>query len=432
MKDENTVNSANQTIIYDNDDIKVFEGLKSHAILNNSQLLEILDLNAEQLTYYLEDEILENPFIELEYSIEQQTPAFERFEGSKEIQEMKRNQQSLDTYLFEQIMLYRRTEIRDVMVLLIDYLDERGYLPYKLEELAQNIQADKIVILDAMTLVKQLQPAGIGAYDLRECLMIQAEQDEFAPKAAYQLLEKYFKEVSDQDYVEVQEQSGLSEDEILEAVNYYHTLRANPAALFEHVAKINLIPDITVKESGENLSIRYNRQYYPKVSFNQNYFDEMLAMDDEKLTEYILPHDNHYKTLADNLRKREQLMLEVIAEMVKAQNKFFTKQSKEKSSLSIKQVARAVRLPEPIIYRIVSNKNIEFNSYVYSVMDFINVSDAITRDGLKASFIKDKISEMIDDSSEEIDNTTIMQHLELENILVSEQIIKSYRRSLDK
>ena len=96
--------------------VKVFEGLKNSAIMSNPQLLDILDLNAEQLTYYLEDAILDNPFIDLEYSIEQQIPAFERFEGTKQAEELKESTQSLDTYLFEQILLYRHTDIRDAMV----------------------------------------------------------------------------------------------------------------------------------------------------------------------------------------------------------------------------------------------------------------------------------------------------------------------------
>src|SRR5699024_10646663 len=106
-------------------------------------------------------------------------------------------------------------------------------------------------------------PAGIGAYDLQESMMLQTEQDLHAPNVAYYLLEVFFDELRDKDYAEIQAQTQISYDEIMESVNYFHTLRTNPAALFNQVDKINLIPDVTITPVGEGLQIRYNRQYYP-------------------------------------------------------------------------------------------------------------------------------------------------------------------------
>lgn len=426
-------NDTDQHIIIDeNDSVKVFEGLKYSAIIENKQLIEILDLNVEQLTYYLEDVILENPFIDLEYTIERQIPTFERLEGTREVLEMKENKQSLDTYLFEQIMLYRHTEIRDAMVKLIDYLDERGYLPYRVEELAEKIQMPEIVTLDAMTLIKQLEPAGIGAYDLRESLMIQTEQDETAPAEAYYLLKNYFKELNEQDYSEILKKTHITLEEIKESVNYYFTLRTNPASLFEHVAKINLIPDVTVKQSGEDISIRFNRQYYPRISFNQNYYNEMLDQGDASLTDYVKPHEAHYQELANNLRIREQLILDVIKQVVKAQYAFFSQESEIQTSLSIKQIASVTRLSDAIVYRIITNKNIEFNGYVYALTDFINVSQSKTREGLRADYIKDKINHILSKSDESLSDYEVLELLEQEKIIISEQVIKNYRQSLGK
>lgn len=418
--------------IQENEPVKVFEGLKNSAIISNPQLLDILDLNAEQLTYYLEDVILDNPFIELEYSIERKIPAFERYEGSKAIERAKQGSQSLDTYLFEQILMFRHTEIRDAMVKAIEHLDERGYLPYTYQELADIIEMPEIVTLDAMTLVKQLEPAGIGAYDLRESMMLQTEQDEHAPNVAYYLLEVYFDELTDQDYAEIQDKTKLSYDEIMESVNYYHTLRTNPAALFDQVDKINLIPDVTVSESGEGLQIRYNRQYYPKITFNQRYYDEMLAQRDAALNEYIEPKEEDYQRLADNLRIREQLILEVVMSLVQAHSNYFMQKVEHTNSLSIRQIAKETRLPEPIVNMIATNKNIEFNGHVYAFTDFINVSTAITREGLSANYIKDTISDIIDNSHTHLSDEEVRLILQESKIIVGKQIVHNYRQSLGK
>lgn len=418
--------------IQETEPVKVFEGLKNSAIMSNPQLLDILDLNAEQLTYYLEDVILDNPFIDLEYSIERKIPAFERYESSKAIEQTRQGSQSLDTYLFEQILMYRHTEIRDAMVKAIEHLDERGYLPYSYKELAKMIDMPEIITLDAVTLIKQLEPAGIGAYDLRESMMLQTEQDEHAPNVAYYLLEVYFDELTDQDYAEIQEKSNLSYEEIMESVNYFHTLRTNPAALFDQVDKINLIPDVTVIESGEGLQIRYNRQYYPKISFNQSYYDEMVAQRDAALNEYIEPKEEGYQRLADNLRIREQLILEVVMSMVKAHSDYFMQQVEHTASLSIRQIAKDTRLPEPIVNMIATNKNIEFNGHVYAFTDFINISTSITREGLSANYIKNTISKIIDDSAKDLTDEEVRVILQDAKIIVGKQIIHNYRQSLGK
>lgn len=432
IEKDNIQSPVDQVMIQENEPVKVFEGLKNSAIMSNPQLLAILDLNAEQLTYYLEDAILDNPFIDLEYSIEQKIPAFERYEGSKAIEQTRDNSQSLDTYLFEQILMYRHTEIRDAMVKAIEYLDGRGYLPYTVKELAKKIEMPEIVTLDAMTLIKQLEPAGIGAYDLRESMMLQTEQDEHAPNVAYYLVEVFFKELSEQDYAEIHEKTKLSYEEIMESVNYFHTLRTNPAALFDQVDKINLIPDVTISEAGEGLQIRYNRQYYPKIAFNQSYFDEMASQKDVALNDYIEPHEEGYQRLSDNLRIREQLILDVVMHMVQEHNDYFMQKAEKPSSLSIRKIAKATRLPEPIVYHIVTNKNIEFNGHVYAFTDFINISRSITREGLSANYIKDTISQIIDEGTNKLTDEEIVDILLDAKIIVGKQIVHNYRRSLGK
>lgn len=262
--------------------------------------------------------------------------------------------------------------------------------------------------------------------------MIQTEQDGTAPSEAYFLLNHYFKELSDQDYSEILKKTNITMEEIKESVNYYYTLRTNPASLFEHVAKINLIPDVTVRQSGEDIAIRFNRQYYPRISFNQTYFNEMLSQKDENLTEYVKPHEENYQELANNLRIREQLLLEVIKQVVKAQYAYFSQQSDIQAPLSIKQIASVTRLSEAIVYRIVTNKNIEFNGYVYALTDFINVSQSKTREGLRADYIKEKINHILAKSEESMSHYEVMELLEKEKIIVSEQVIKNYRQSLGK
>lgn len=418
------------------DEIKVFQGLTQAAITNNRQLLDILDLNAEQLTYYLEEAILENPFIDLDYALEKGVANIHHHEKDVTIQgvdpQLPRMPQNLPTFLFEQIMLYRETEIRDAMVRIVDYLDDRGYLPDSYQELAKKLELSPIVVLDAITLFKQLEPAGVGARDLQESLMLQTEQDNHAPNVAYLLLEEYFEELSEQDYAEISEKTNLTNEEVMESVNYFHTLRPSPATLFDQQEKINLIPDVTIIKTTDKLGVRYNRQYYPKINFNQSYFDEMKEKNDPELLAYIEPHQTNYLKLSENLRLREQLILEVTKAIVIAQRDFFTKKSQEHEPLLIKDIAKSVRLSEPIVNLIVTNKNVEVDKYVCPLTDFINVTTKRGRSGISASNIKQLIYDILEKNSDQISDEEVVELLKEQKIMMSSQLVHNYRHGFSK
>ena len=148
--------------------MKVFEGLTTETIKGQPRLLEMLALNAEQVSYYLEETILDNPFIDFRQGQELGQNKLLSSYSKDELEDLEevKADQNLEDYLFEQIMLFRKTPIRDVMVDLVLYLDERGFIPRTPKELAQDLDRDWVLVLDALTLFKSLEPAGIGAYNL--------------------------------------------------------------------------------------------------------------------------------------------------------------------------------------------------------------------------------------------------------------------------
>lgn len=417
------------------DSIKVFDSLIQEKITSDHQLLDILDLNGEQLTYYFEEELIENPFVEFEYPIEAKVANLKKNHihgGGKLVDPQSPSvAHNLLTFIYEQIMLYRETPIRDTMILLVEYMDEKGYIPYTYQELAEKLSEDPIVVLDAITLLQQMEPAGIAAYDLRECLMLQTEQDPHAPDVAYYLLETFFEELSEEDYTEIQEKSNLSAEEILSCVNYYHTLRPSPATLFERPSRINSIPDVKVEIEGNEVHIRFNRQYYPRLSFNQTYFNEMFEKKDESLNEYILPHRDNFLSLVDALRIREELIIEVTKAIVIAQKEFFAGENNDIAPLLLKDIAKRMRLSEAVVRIIVMNKNLSFKNIVYALTDFINVTAKVGQSGLSALNVKNSIRDILEGQPTMTD-TEIVNRLAESKIMISEQLVARYRKSIEE
>ena len=412
--------------------MKVFEGLTTETIKGQPRLLEMLALNAEQVSYYLEETILDNPFIDFRQGQELGQNKLLSSYSKDELEDLEevKADQNLEDYLFEQIMLFRKTPIRDVMVDLVLYLDERGFIPRTPKELAQDLDRDWVLVLDALTLFKSLEPAGIGAYNLQEALMLQTERDDSAPTMAYYLLESFFEALEDRDYTSIEAQTPFSQDDILTCVNYYHMLTAYPASLFKEDKEMPLRPDFTLEILGGNqVSLRYNRGIYPSLVFNQECYEEMLSHSDPKVQSYIQARREDYLELAEGLRLREEVLMTLVQTLVGQQVSFFTKGG-DKASLSIKELSALTRLSEPLLYQALYNKGLDFDGHYYRLSDFISVAASPGRDQRTFASIKLRMAEIIQDASKDLSDQDVVAALEAEDIYISPAIVANYRKSL--
>ena len=412
--------------------MKVFEGLTTETIKGQPRLLEMLALNAEQVSYYLEEAILDNPFIDFRQGQELGQNKLLSSYSKDELEDLEgvKADQNLEDYLFEQIMLFRKTPIRDVMVDLVLYLDERGFIPRTPKELAQDLDRDWVLVLDALTLFKSLEPAGIGAYNLQEALMLQTERDDSAPTMAYYLLESFFEALEDRDYTSIEAQTPFSQDDILTCVNYYHMLTAYPASLFKEDKEMPLRPDFTLEIlEGDQVSLRYNRGIYPSLIFNQEYYEEMLSHSDPKVQSYIQARREDYLELAESLRLREEVLMTLVQTLVGQQVSFFTKGG-DKASLSIKELSALTRLSEPLLYQALYNKGLDFDGHYYRLSDFISVAAIPGRDQRTFASIKLRMAEIIQAASKDLSDQDVVTALEAEDIYISPAIVANYRKSL--
>ncbi|MEO2433536.1 RNA polymerase factor sigma-54, partial [Enterococcus faecalis] len=164
------------------------------------QSIQILQFNTEELAAFVEAKALENPLIDLQVDTQYTTdfPITSRSYTNQDEENNYMNQipdyhLSLFESLIDQIHLnYRDTYLRTLVLFLVEYIDVNGYLTISLEEAAEKTEASAIQMLDALTLLQQLDPAGVGARNLQECLMLQTERDDTAPNLAYILLEEEF------------------------------------------------------------------------------------------------------------------------------------------------------------------------------------------------------------------------------------------------
>lgn len=410
--------------------------LSDSPLPQDKEFLKILEMNLEQLTHFLENRILDNPFIEMDYSLEQFADTLETSKSLSNTLENLDSQvdslqetQSLESYLFQQIMLYRHTPIRDVMLQLVHLLDENGFLPYDITNLSQKLNVDEVTVLDAVTLFKQLEPAGIGGKDLREVMMIQADQDDLAPKDAYRILDQCHELLKAQEYETIQAELNLTSEEIEECLQYYQTLAHRPVSLFSQPVKQHIIPDVFVSSSNGDVIIQYNRKSSAKIYFNQEYFNEMKQYESDDISAYLKVQLQDYEVLAQKIRMREELLMVLIQQLVESQKDYFLQKETKIKTLTVKQLAQQMNFPEGYIYRLLSHKKLKFNDQLYSLSDFINMKYSIGREGLSAQKIREKIQSVLAAVDNQVSNQEIVERLKIEGIRISENIVGMYRKT---
>lgn len=404
------------------------EDLNVKAIQDNTLLMDLLALNAEQLTYFLEDYVLDNPFIHLNYPLENNSRGLKVKALDKQIA-MIQPSQTLESYLYEQILLYRQTPIRNLMLELVPLLDKDGFLPYTIDQLSQDLGADNYLVMDAVTLLQNLEPVGVGAYDLKEALMLQTEQDSNAPEPAYYLLEVFFEELRAKDYAKINQESPFSEAEISQCVKYYAGLYRSPAQLFSADEGQEAVPDLAAKLVDGQLKINYLAKNHVLVSFKQDYFDRMAQEEDLEVKSYIENKAAEYDYLQVTLQLRQEILVMVATHLIEGQGAYLQNIDR-RHSLSMRQLMTLTGFSEPLLYRILNHKHLEFEGRIFRLADFITVAATKGRDSRTFDSIKDRMVEIIQSSDQSLTDDQVVSALAAEDIYISKAIVANYRKSL--
>ena len=251
---------------------------------------ELLRCSREDLLLYVQEEVQQNPLIQLDslYSMGQ-APLLD-FALASPVKELENPAASLWESLEHQALCYRDTPLRDLVLRLIPLVDEKGFLRDDKEKLCAKLDCDGLTLEDAIVLLQQLEPAGVGARDLRECWMLQTEQDEEAPDVAYLILEECFSDLVARRFTTIAEKLGLSMEQVEESLRYYQRLSSSPGLDQKELGQKSLpMPDCYLRreQDSRDFSLYYNEQYLPSLSFNQTYYEELSQSSDEEVLAYI-------------------------------------------------------------------------------------------------------------------------------------------------
>lgn len=404
------------------------------------QSIQMLQYNVEELQDFLQQKELENPLISVEVS--DQTNEFrsssvlnsEAHDALIE-QAAGSSTQSLFDYLLDQVHLtLRDTPLRQLVQFLLDYVDENGYLQISNEDIIEKTGASLVSVNDAVTLLQQLDPPGVGARDLRESLMLQTENDEGSPRMAYLVLEENFDELVNREWDKIAKKYDMSLSDVQEVFDYVRTLTPNPGAAFSPHESAYVIPDLILFEDEVGaLQLQTTRAAHPRVEFQSAYFSQLRSEDNQEVVEYISEKKSEYEWIAKSLNQREETILRVGKIITNVQLDYFKTKSKELKPLLLRDVANKLHLHESTISRAVNGKYIATPIGTFELKKFFSNAVSNENNEISSDAVKQRIARLVEeeDKAKPISDAKIGKILEEKNIKISRRTVAKYRESLD-
>ncbi|CAM3191946.1 RNA polymerase factor sigma-54 [Lactiplantibacillus plajomi] len=406
------------------------------------QSIQMLQFNVEELRDFLTQKALENPLIDVDTSWQTNHVGLEAANNvpakADFIERVSTsNQHSLFEYLLDQIHLTMRdTPLRKIVLTLIESVDVNGYLQIDEQRVLAETHATKIQLLDAITLLQQLDPPGVGARDLREALMLQTENDDYAPNLAYIILEESFDELVNHHWDRLAKRYRVGLADISTVYDYVRTLSPVPGAAVGQETTGYIFPDLVIRNHHGRLTLKTASMAQPVVTFQRKYYQQMAGQGDREVTQYLKEKKSEYDWIASSLQQREATIFRVGSAIMERQVDFFLEKTTTLTPLLLRDVAQQLHVHESTISRSINGKYVQTDFGMFELKRFFTQAVGKRPTGgqlVSADLVQHRIRALIDSENKEkpLSDQKIVQILKSENVELSRRTVAKYRENLN-
>jgi RNA polymerase sigma-54 factor len=343
---------------------------------------------------------------------------------------------SLRTHLSEQLPLTLETPVeRLIGQYLIDLIDEAGYIPPHLESLAERLGAPFDVVEGVLAKLQTLDPPGIFARSLGECLKLQLkDQNRFDP-----LMEKLLDNLdllASRNLTALKKAVGADMDELADMIHEIKRLNPKPGLKFGSVQMQPVVPDVLVRTASDGgWHVELNSDTLPRVLINRSYYTRISkTASSVKDKDYILECLQTANWLVKSLDQRARTILRVAEQIVRQQDAFFMHGVQHLRPLNLKTIAEAISMHESTVSRVTSNKYIATPRGIFELKYFFTSSIASSSDGEAHSSesVRFRIKQMIEAERVEdvLSDDQLVDRLKTEGVDIARRTVAKYREAL--
>lgn len=322
---------------------------------------------------------------------------------------------------------------------IIDAIDDDGYLTLSIEDidstLPETLEIEKEEVAAVLNLVQHLDPAGIGARDLQECLYLQLQQLPDAPERmlAKEIIEHHFDSLSRKDYANIAKELNLSSEDVQQAVQCIQSLSPRPGGQISSAPTEYITPDVMVRKIKGEWRVVLNGDVSPQLKVNEYYANMIRRADDSRDNMFLKNNLQEARWFLKSLNNRNDTLLKVATLIVEQQQDFLEYGEERMKPMVLRDIAEAIEMHESTISRVTTQKYMHTPRGIFELKYFFS-SHVNTANGGECSStaIRAMIKKLVssEDDRKPFSDNKLAQLLEQRGIKVARRTVAKYRESL--
>ncbi len=431
--------SAVRSELEENPILEEAEQLKEEDLQRTKEAATEIETGSEANDQNIQDPQKQDEFEWESYIEANQKPPQSGMAGSEEIMNYENvitASQTLADHLYWQVKMNGFSEEEEKAAdALIGAIDDDGYIKVPLEQIAEEEKMDLGLLEDTLTLIHEFDPPGVGARDLKECLLIQAKHLEEDTHDLVNLINNHLKDLEKKNYEAIAKALSRDVEDVIEMCKIIYAMDPKPGRAFVSSDTHYVTPDVYVYKVGDDYVVSLNEDGLPRLKIS-NFYKNMLKggkTSGDKTQDYIQEKLRSAVWLIKSIHQRQRTIYKVAESIVKHQRDFFEKGSEFLKPMVLRDIANDIGMHESTVSRVTTAKYVHTPQGIYELKYFFN-SGISSSDGesLASESVKIKIKDLVakEDPKNPLSDQKIVDLLKVEGIQIARRTVAKYRDML--
>ncbi len=325
--------------------------------------------------------------------------------------------------------------LRDIGEYIIESLDENGYLTITQEDISDILAVDLKSVKEALSIIQTFEPYGVGAADLKECLLIQLKNKDILNEKIESIVQNHLDDIASNRLNNISKKLSISIEEVQKYSDIIKSLEPKPGRAFEGSSSTKYVtPDVYIEKVGKEYVVIVNDYYGSKLMINQ-YYKNILRSEDKssQASTFINNKLSSAMWLIKSLEHRKNTLYNVVKAILEYQMDFFEKGPMYLKTMTLKKIAEMVNVHESTVSRAINGKYVQTTRGIFEIKYFFKSGidnqdgDAISSESIK-KMIKSYVS--AEDANKPLSDQHIADRLMKEGYMISRRTVAKYRDEL--
>ena len=427
---------------------------------NMQQSIKLLQMSLHDLREYIGNEYSENPVLEVneeQGSYENETKEINEIDHKKMVEEFYEDYRdntekiyskedetsplnfieksvSLKEFLQEQLGEIKKDPyLINICKYIIESLDVKGYLEIGISEIAEELNIQQEDAEEALEIVQDLEPFGIGARNIKECLLIQSKKLNILDDIMEEMINNHLENIASNKYDLIGKKLNISAREAQRYGDAIKKLEPKPSRGFYTGDEVNyIIPDAEIKNVDGEFFIIMNEGVLPKLTISKTYKQVLENNQDEQTSAYVKDKINQAMFLIKSIEQRKNTLYKVLESLLIKQKEFFLNGREFIKPLTLKEVADDIKMHESTVSRAVKDKYVLTSFGTIKIKDLFAAGVSNSNRDMATLHIKNVIKKVINEENKNkpLSDQAISEMLAKDNMKISRRTVAKYREEL--